>query len=267
LKTDYIDFYLIHSATWETFIDKKRGQMALKEMRKSRDEGLVRHIGMSTHDKPENIKKLIDTGEFEVMLCQYSLMVLENIPAMNYAYKNGMGVSVMGPVAGGRLAPAKNFIKAISRRKLSGPEAALLYVFANKKVATAFSGMSALEQLRENLHTAEELAPLTKEELKKLKESAEELKGLCDLYCTGCRYCMPCPHGVWINTCFEFMNWKRIYGLDELARKNYEGLIKEKASADYCKACRKCLSKCPQGINIIEQLKEVDRVLGKRKTI
>jgi len=264
LKTDYIDFYLIHSTTWETFADKKRGQAALKEMRKAKEEGLVRHIGMSTHDKVENIKKLIDTGEFEMMLCQYSLLLLENIPAMNYARKKGLGVSVMGPVAGGRLAPASNFQKALPGRKLSGPEAALLYVFGNRTVSTAFSGMSNLKQLRENLHTVNELPALTGSERKKLNLKARELKKLCDLYCTGCRYCMPCPHGVWISDCFGLMNMFRVYGLKETARKTYRGFRKQKASADYCRECRKCLEKCPQGINIIEQLKEVHRALGKK---
>jgi predicted aldo/keto reductase-like oxidoreductase len=265
LKTDYIDFYLIHSTTWETYADTKRGKRALKEMRKAKDEGLVKHVGMSTHDNVASIKKLIDTGEFEMMLCQYSLLLLENIPVMNYARKKGMGVSVMGPVAGGRLAPAKTFRKLLPGRDLSGAEAALLYVFGNRSVSTAFSGMSTPRQLRQNLHTVNDLPALTAKERKKLDVKAKELKKLCDLYCTGCRYCMPCPHGIAISTCFEVMNWKRVYGFHRQARKTYEWLAKNKWSAEYCKKCGKCMSKCPQGINIIAQLEEVARVFGKKK--
>ena len=265
LKTDYIDFYLMHSLSWDVFTDKKRGQKALKEMRKAQEEGLVRHIGMSTHDKVENIKKLIDTGEFEMMLCQYSLMALDNAPMMRYARKKGMGVSVMGPVAGGRLAPARNFKRAIPGRDLTAPEAALLYVFANRTVSAAFSGMSNVRQLRENLRTVNEGVPLKKREAAILDEKAKELKALCDLYCTGCNYCMPCPHGVSIPGCFGLANMFKVYGLREMAQDGYRSLKRQKASADYCRQCRRCLEKCPQGINIVEQLKEVEKALGKSK--
>ena len=262
LKTDYIDFYLLHSLQWQQFAGEKRTKQAMKDMLKAKEEGLVRHVGMSTHDTPENVLKLLKTGAFDMMLCQYSLLALDNEPAMRYAKRNGIGVSVMGPVAGGRLAPANNFRKAIPGRKLTAPEAALLYVFANRNVSSAFSGMSTTRQLRENLRTVGELKPLVKEERLLLDEKAKELKAICDLYCTACGYCVPCPHSVAIPEIFGLVNNKRVYGLRKQAHDAYEHYIKQNWSADRCKKCGKCMPKCPQGINIIAQLEEAHRMLS-----
>jgi len=98
LKTDYIDFYLAHGLTWEVF--QKVGKRFIREMARARDEGLIRHIGMSTHDKPKNVIRLLDTGLFECILCQYNLLDLSNLRPIARAYAKGVGVSVMGPVAG-----------------------------------------------------------------------------------------------------------------------------------------------------------------------
>ena len=101
----HIDFVLFHGLRWEIFDQYvSRPGMALEVARKAQAEGLVKHIGFSSHDTTENVIKLIDTGEFEGMLVQYNYLDRHNEPAIARAHQAGMGVSIMGPVAGGRLA-------------------------------------------------------------------------------------------------------------------------------------------------------------------
>jgi len=262
LKTDYIDFYLAHSLTWEDF--RKAGKRFFREMNRARDEGLIRHIGMSTHDNEENVIRLLDTGLFECMLCQYNLLDLSNHRPIAHAYSNGIGVSVMGPVGGGRLAFPSLLAAAVPGRVRDEVAAALRFVFSNRYVSTAFSGMSELKQVRENIHTASTVKPLSAKELARIRKLSREKKALADLYCTGCGYCTPCPKGVAIPEIFQYMNWKRLYGLNRPAREAYARLVKAGKGADRCVECGQCEKRCPQNIPIIRQLKESHKALFRK---
>ena len=102
---------------------------------KAKEDGLIKHISFSFHDKPENLFKIIDTGHFESMLVQYNLLDRSNEEAIAYAKSKGLGVAVMGPVGGGRLgAPSEAIIKMIPGGVKSTAEAALRFVFANPNV-------------------------------------------------------------------------------------------------------------------------------------
>jgi uncharacterized protein len=259
-KTNYFDFYLMHSLNWDTFV--KVGEAFMKEAHKAREEGLIRHVGMSTHDKPENVKKLIDTGMFECMLCQYSLIDLTNEGMIEYAHSKGLGVSVMGPVGGGRLATPSEITGYLPGGKTSGAEAALRFVLANPNVDVAVSGMSAVQHVIENVATANIKTPLSAKEKARIQEVVKEKAKLADLYCTGCEYCMPCPNNVNIARIFELMNWKRIYGIEGKPREYYAGLVKKKRDASCCIECAQCEPKCPQKIKIIAQLKECKEELS-----
>lgn len=258
-KTDYFDTYLMHSLRWETF--EAVGDAFMKEAVQASEEGLIRHIGFSSHDKPENIKRIIDTALFECMLVQYNLIDLVNQDAIRYAREAGLGVAVMGPVAGGRLATPSEIAHYLPGGDSSPSAAALRFVFSNPNVDVAFSGMSAIQQVDENAQTASIETPLSPEEKLRIEEVIAEKQKLADLYCTGCGYCMPCPSGVNIPRVFEVMNWKRLYGLDGPAAKRYARLMKDNEDASQCVECGECLEKCPQNIEIIEQLKESHEAL------
>jgi len=260
-KTDYFDIYFMHSLSWPVF--EKVGDAFLKTALKAKEEGLVRHIGFSTHDKHENIVRIIDTGYFEAMLCQYNLLDLSNEGAMAYAHSKGLGVSVMGPVGGGRLSTPNELTKFIPAGRISAAEAALRFVFDNGNADIAVSGMSAVEQVEENVRTADIAAGLTDAERKRIREVREEKKRLADLYCTGCGYCMPCPNGVRIPRVFELMNWLRVYGFaEETAKEHYSWMASRGADASKCIECGECEPKCPQKIEIIRQLKESHKALA-----
>lgn len=270
LDVDYIDFYHMWGINWETFTDriiKPNGPLA--EAKRAKAEGLIRHISFSFHGKPEELIKLIDTGEFESVLCQYNLLDRSNEAAIAHAQKCGLGVIVMGPVGGGRLGITSPVIQGLIPGGVkSSPEIALRFVLANPGVNIALSGMENIKMVNENVAVASREEPLSEAEQAKIIESMEQHRKLADLYCTGCRYCMPCPNGVNIPENFAYMNYHRVYGLTEYSREQYRKLgtpeqkmVEGKKAVD-CIGCGRCESKCPQKIPIMKQLKEVHRELG-----
>jgi predicted aldo/keto reductase-like oxidoreductase len=215
--------------------------------------------------------KCIDTGLFATLTCQYNLLDRANEKAMAHAHEKGMGVIIMGPVGGGRLVAPSQFQQFITAGAKSTPEIALRFVLSNPAVSTALSGMNKIEQVEENVATASRAQLLSDEERLRVLEMLEKNKKLADLYCTGCNYCMPCPNEVQIPTNFRLMNYHRVYGLSEHARRQYRAISptgwgeNKGRRADECKECGKCEPKCPQKIPIMEQLKEVAAALGVQK--
>jgi predicted aldo/keto reductase-like oxidoreductase len=255
LDTDYIDFYHIHSMQWRLFKKKAVPEGYMKELERARDEGLIRHISFSCHDSPHNIMKLIDTGEFSSMLVQYNLLHRYNEAAIAHAKSKGMGVSIMGPIGGGRI----DFMSRLKPREgRTIAELALRFVLSNENVSVALSGMHSTDMIDENCAMAENDGPLSQIEGEDIQAMLDQLQGLEDLYCTGCGYCVPCPNGVNIPANFLMLNYELVYsfggGMSEAYNK---GLKAAKASADYCIECGECVEKCPQDIDIPERLKDV----------
>ena len=140
------------------------------------------------------------------------------------------------------------------------------FVLSNPNISTALSGMSSLQQLQENLETASRGEALSESELDQIDSSARENQRMMDLYCTGCKYCEPCPESVNISEVFRCMNYHQVWDLKDFARQQYSQIGKSQwikgNRADACSECGTCEDKCPQLIPIIEQLKECERVLG-----
>lgn len=268
LDTDYIDFYYMWGIDWETFENKinvKNGP--LEQAIKAKNEGLIKHISFSFHDKPENMIKIIDTGYFESVLCQYNMLDRSNEDAIAYAHEKGLGVVVMGPVGGGRLgAPSDVIKKLIPGGAKSSAELALRFVISNPNVTCALSGMGSVSMVEENTQVASNDQKLGDEEIIAINAAMEQNKKLSELYCTGCNYCMPCPQEVSIPLNFQLMNYHRIYGLTEYAREEYNNIGKfewmKGKKAEECIECGICEQKCPQKIEIRKQLKETAKALG-----
>ena len=267
LKTDYIDFYHIHGLQWTVFEHKAIPKGYLSELKKARDEGLIHHLSFSCHDTPDNIIKLIDTGEFSSMLIQYNLLHRYNETAISHARSKGMGITIMGPVGGGRI----SFLSQLKPREgRSLPELALRFVLANPDVSAAVSGMHSLEMVEENTAVADNDGPLSDIETEDIKRMLEQVQGLEDLYCTGCGYCMPCPNGVDIPTNLLLLNYIRIYGSQANFREGFTNLYHKKlkpdeSAAEFCIECGECLEKCPQNIEISERMLEVKKELSKKE--
>jgi len=271
LKVDYIDFYHFHCLSEDKFKNTVLKYDLLREARKAKDEGLITHISFSFHDKPEVMKRLIDIGIFESVLCQYNLLDRSNEEAMAYAKRKGLGVAVMGPVGGGRLVVSDILKEAIGPDVKSTPALALRFVFANKNVSLALSGMENKEMVEENARTASLSEPLSSKQLHIIENFIEKRKKKEEIPCTNCGYCQPCPENVAIPEIFKLINYYTVYGLKEWARKQYQnigvgtlesGEKDERRQADACVECGECEEKCPQKIKIVEKLKEAHRVLG-----
>lgn len=270
ISVDYIDFYHLHDLRWEQYQNMLGKDKPIERFRKAKEEGLIRHKCFSCHDTPENMMKLIDTGEFEGMLCQYNLLDRRNEEAIAHAHEKGLGVAIMGPVGGGRLVAPSEQIQEIVGGARNTPEVALRFVFSNPNVTLALSGMSSMTMVEENTATASREEPLTTEEKQNVLDMLTETERLSDLYCTGCGYCMPCPNDIDIPANFSAMNYYKVWGLKEHARQLYKRLGRKRkpdrtvveAWAEACIECGECEPKCPQNIPIREQLKETAAALG-----
>lgn len=260
LEIDAFDFYGFHGIGWDKMheIEEKTGWLA--QMHRAKEEGLFKHMCFSFHDDPESIPKLVDLGWFDLMICQYNYLDRRNEEGMAYAAEKGLGVCVMGPVGGGRLSslpgPVQERLGIDETRAVS---LALRFVLSNPSVTCAISGMGTPRMVDENV-AAVEAGPLDDGERRELVALLDELDGLANLYCTGCNYCAPCPHGVSIAERFALMNQHKVWGRTDYARERYARLLASESEGE-CEECGECLEKCPQEIPIIEQLKETDAAL------
>lgn len=267
LDTDHIDFYHLHGIG-EGFFTHERRENALEGAARAKEEGLIRHLSFSFHDKPEVMARIIDLGLFSSVLCQYNLLDRANEEAMAHAHERGLGVVVMGPLGGGRVAglPA-GMAEQLGITVHSSAELALRFVLANPNVDCALSGMGSMAMVEENAAVASNTAPLSADEVRAINAAMEQNKKLADLYCTGCNYCLEhCPNEVSISRIFEAMNYHTVYGLTEHAQGHYDAIGQpwaKGAKADACIQCGECEMHCPQNIPIREQLEECLAVFGR----
>jgi len=266
LKTDHLDFYYFHGINYESFMELDKNTGWYGEAVKAKEQGLIKHISFSFHSRnftsqaPEDMIKLIDTGCFESVLCQYNVLDQSNAKAMEYAKEKGLGVAVMGPLGGGRVSGLPEAVADELGIKVSASaELGLRFVASNPNADIILSGMSSMQQLMENSEYVSNIEPLSEKEIEGILKMMEENKRLSELYCTGCNYCMPCPQEVNIPYIFQMMNYFKIYGIKDFGRKGYSeigtGWIRGK-NADACTECGVCEKKCPQNLKIREQLKE-----------
>jgi hypothetical protein len=263
LDTDYIDFYHmwgLNLKSFEELVMAPNGPMQAAE--RLRADGVIRHLSFSFHDKVESLLRIIDSGRFESMLVQYNILDRANEPGIAHAHRRGLGVAIMGPVGGGRLAAPSERIRAmIPGGAKTTAEMALRFVMSNPGVSTVLSGMGTMQQVEENVAAASRAEPLTAAERQRVHEILAENQRLCELYCTGCKYCTPCPNEVDIPNIFELVNYCRVWGLEDYARERYRGIRGEGHDATVCVECGECEEKCPQKLKIINQLKEAHQTL------
>ncbi len=270
LGTDHIDFYHFWGMNKDKFDNILMPQDLLKEAAQLKEEGLIRHISFSFHDDPSVIKHIIDTAEnygvpMESMLVQYNLLDRSNEEMLKYAQSKGLGTVAMGPVGGGRLAaPTELYSKLTGNSSIPTYELAFKFVLGNPDLNCALSGMQTLDMVKANTALASNNNGFSEEEWEKLGASMEQLKKFSDLYCTGCRYCQPCPAGIEIPNLFNMYTYYNVYGLKDHAQKMFNEYVEKGGSLhEACLDCGFCESKCPQHLKIHENLEKVEKIFAK----
>jgi predicted aldo/keto reductase-like oxidoreductase len=265
LDVDAIDIYNHHGINWQRYQEDVEPRVG-KWMQKALDQGLIKHICCSFHDSNDALKNIVDTGYVESITLQYNLLYRDLEEGIAYAHEKGLGVVVMGPVAGGRLGGSSEVLAQLVPGIERVPELALRFVLSNPNVTVALSGMSTMQQVQENVVTAADEATLSDEDQRLIAEHMARLAEMANLYCTGCKYCMPCPSEVNIPHIFALYNLGKVYGLWDVARKGYASFPEERwiggEQADACVECGECEEKCPQHIPIREQLKAAHAALA-----
>ena len=267
LDTPYVDFYHFWGINQKTFDEKIVPMNLIAEAQKLKEEGLIRHISFSFHDSPEALKHIIDNGEgLESVLLQYNLLDRANEEMIQYAAKKDLGVVVMGPVGGGRLAAPTELAQKLGTEAVNTYELAFKFVLGNPGVCCALSGMQTLEMVEQNAVVASLENPMSEDEWRRVGESLENLKKFSELYCTGCGYCQPCPKGINIPKIFQAYTYLNVYGLKDLAKSTWNGYLNNEkepgVSPDACVNCGYCERKCPQHLQVRELLKKVQGVLS-----
>jgi predicted aldo/keto reductase-like oxidoreductase len=265
LDVQCIDIYNHHGINWKKYTQDVEPRVG-KWMAKAKDQGLIRHICASFHDNNEGLVNLVNSGYASVITLQYNLLDRQLEGGIALAKQKGIGIVVMGPVGGGRLGSPSDVLGSLVPGVARVPELALRFVLANPNVTLALSGMSTIEQVQESCRIAADEAALSPADVTLIDEHLAKLKAMADLYCTGCRYCLPCPASVEIPRVFDFYNRARVYGLWDWAAKAYSRMGKSdwdkgKLPASACTDCGACESKCPQKLPIRKQLKEANEAL------
>ena len=266
LGTDYVDFYHFWGINQKAFDEKIVPLGLMDKALELKAKGKIRHISFSFHDTPEALKHIIDNGyAMESVLLQYNLIDRVNEEMISYAASKGLGVVVMGPVGGGRLAAPTELSQRLGSGNLNTYELALRFVLGHPGVCCALSGMQSVEMVEKNTAVASLETPMTEEQWRTIGESMENLKKFSELYCTGCNYCQPCPQGIEIPKIFQAYTYYNVYGLKESAKNAWKRYVnnekKPGATSADCIGCGFCESKCPQKLNIRELLKKVEPVL------
>ncbi len=266
LDMDYVDFYHFWGIDRKEFDEIIVPLGLMDEALRLKAAGKIRHICFSFHDTPEALKHIIDNGyALESVLLQYNLLDRANEDMIRYAASKGLGVVVMGPVGGGRLAAPTELARKLGTGSLNTYELALRFVLGNPGVCCALSGMQTVEMVEQNAAVGALEEPMSEAQWRQVGEGWENLKKFSELYCTGCAYCQPCPKNINIPTIFQAYTYHNVYGLSELAKKTYDRYLTNEKNpgvpGSECIGCGQCEDKCPQHLKIRDLLKKVEPIL------
>ena len=264
-RVDYFDFYLFHNvceATIDGFLDTQ--YHVFDYLIEQKKNGRIRHLGFSAHGNFDTMQRFLDAyGEY-MEFCQLQVNWLdwdfqnakEKIEMMK---KHGIPVWVMEPVRGGSLAnlPKKHEeLLSSLHPEYTVPEWSFRFLQSVPEVVVTLSGMSNMQQLKENIKTYEENKPLNEKERQTLFGIAHALTSAKTLPCTSCRYCVDsCPAEINIPRIIEIYN-EHVYSNGGFLATILMRAIEEEKKPSACIGCRTCEDLCPQNIKISEMMSE-----------
>lgn len=265
LRTDRIDFYLLHSLN-EKFWPNLERLGVLEWLEKARSDGRIINVGFSFHDDLSLFKRIVDAFEgWNFCLIQYNFMdqvYQAGKEGLQYAAGKGMGVVIMEPLRGGRLVDPPQRIREqweTAEKKRSAADWSLQWLWNQPEVSLVLSGMSTLEQVQQNLASAGRsgVGSLTKSELKLIEDVRNAYLGMELIPCTGCGYCVPCPEGVDIPRILRIYNDGIMYDKIDIAKNDYKLWVPEDKKGNLCVTCQECEAKCPQHIPISDWMSRI----------
>jgi predicted aldo/keto reductase-like oxidoreductase len=281
LQLDYVDFYLLHSLNKNAW--PKLRDLGVREWAEHAiAAGRFHYLGFSFHDDYDTFKQIVDEYEWPMCQIQYNYMGVEHqagAKGLHYAASKGLAVVIMEPLLGGKLVAPPQSIQSMWDSAGNGRTPAawgLQWLWNQPEVSVVLSGMSALEQVEENiaLAGASGIGALTVEELALYDQVRARYQGLTAIPCTNCKYCMPCPQGVDIPANLGTYNDGLMYDKPDAAHGQYgwwkfayeeQGIFDHDIRAAQCIQCGECETKCPQSIPISEWMPVIHRVLGENQ--
>ena len=272
LRTDHVDYYLMHMLTDDKTWSRLCGLGIREWIAEKKASGQVRQIGFSYHGNTDTFKRIIDAYDWDFCQIQYNYLDEHSQAGragLLYAAERGLPVVIMEPLRGGRLtnalpAEAKKLFAAHDPKRTPA-EWGLRWLWDQSEVTCVLSGMNSLEMVRENAAAAGAARPgeLTEADRKLYADVVKAINARLRVGCTGCRYCMPCPHNVDIPGTFAAWNRAASDGWIR-GERDYimcTALRTVSTSAANCVGCGKCERHCPQHIAIREELKKARKTL------
>lgn len=264
MGTDYIDYYLLHNVGGErTAVFDSYGMWDYALQKK--EEGLIGHVGFSMHDGASTLETLlvahpeIEFVQLQVNYLDWDDPMVESRKCMEVAAAHGVPVTIMEPARGGRLVAlpgrAAEVLKAVAPDK-SLASWAYRFCWNLPGVLTVLSGMSTIDQVKENMASYRANTPFTDDERAALDEAIAALRSVGTIPCTNCRYCVKgCPKGVVIPTIMSLLNLESMIEDTPFVRDLYSWQAAP-GPASSCIQCGKCEKMCPQKIDIIDELEK-----------
>ena len=270
LKTDYIDFYLVHSLNRNHY-KKVKDLHCVEFLQQMKQEGKIKHLGFSFHDTYQVFTQILNDYTWDFVQIQLNYLDWHNQGAEQLyreLERRNLPVMVMEPVRGGYLATidserAKPFLELEPQRSIASW--AIRWVESLPQVAVVLSGMSDLQQLEDNVATMTNFEPMNEQELAAIDRVVEEIRKVNEIPCTGCRYCMDCPMGVDIPEIFSIYSQYKIFGKEKAFVQDYEEVVEHGNGAEHCVRCMACTTKCPQMIAIPDTLEMIAKLYAQKK--
>ena len=269
VQTDYFDYYLMHGIMNFDQWDKLK-KLGIEEwITGKKKSGLIRQVGFSFHGSCNDFLKILDSYDWELCQIQYNYYN-ENHQAgktgLIAAANKGLPVMIMSPLQGGRLASAlpEKAVKifADADPNLAPGDWAFRWLWNQNGITVVLSSMNTIEQIENNLRSADRFEPLSDEELAVYDDVVKLFRESYKINCTGCNYCMPCARGVNIPGCFSAYNTTYAQGFFAgllMHITSAAGGMKNKGSPRFCNGCGKCEKLCPQYLPIRQLLKKVSK--------